>query len=147
MKKLVLGAMALMFLATISCKQAADKAKDAADTAEEAIEETADKAQEAVQEVAEKVETAVDGIPSFSDPAITQYVTNYEAYIAEYTKIVESKDMAAFAGLSETGQKLAAQAQEISGKLTGDDAQKWTDYMTASAEKMQKLAQSMTQQQ
>ena len=101
MKKFVLGAMALMFLSVISCKQAADKTQEAADAAQEVVEETADKAQEAVQEVAEKVESAVEGIPSFSDPAITAYVEKYEAYIAEYTKIVESKDMTAYAGLSQ----------------------------------------------
>ncbi|MEW7277267.1 hypothetical protein ABW636_01565 [Aquimarina sp. 2201CG1-2-11] len=139
--------MALMFLSVISCKQAADKTQEAADAAQEVVEETADKAQETVQEVAEKVESAVDGIPTFSDKAITEYVQKYEAYIAEYTKIVESKDMTAFASLSQKGQELAAQAQEISGKLTGEDAQKWTEYMTASSKKMQELAQSMTQQQ
>ncbi|GAA4277054.1 hypothetical protein [Aquimarina mytili] len=142
MKKIFLGALALMFLSVVSCKQAADKAEEAADKAEEVVE----KAEEKVEEVAEKVESAVEGVPSFSDPAVQEYVNAYEEYMAEYTKIVESKDMTAFAGLSTKGQELAQKAQDISGKLSGEDAQKWTDYMTASSKKMQELAAKMTQQ-
>lgn len=146
MKKFFLGALALMFLTVVSCKQAADKAEEAADNAEEVVEEATEKATEAAEEVAEKVEDAVDGVPSFSDPAVQEYVNAYEEYMAEYAKIVESKDMTAFAGLSTKGQELAKKAQDISGKLSGDDAQKWTDYMTASSKKMQELAAKMTQQ-
>ncbi len=142
MKKVFLGALALMFLSVISCKQAADKANEAAENAEEVVEEAAEK----VEEVAEKVESAVDGVPSFSDPAVQEYVNAYEEYMAEYKKIAESKDMTAFAGLSQKGQELATKAQEVSGKLSGEDAQKWTEYMTASAKKMQEYAAAMTQQ-
>ncbi|WP_199912816.1 hypothetical protein [Aquimarina aquimarini] len=146
MKKFFLGAIALMFLSVISCKDTADKAKDAADTAGEAVEETAEKVEAAVEETAEKVEAAVEGVPSFSDPAVQEYVNSYEEYVAEYKKIVESKDMTAFAGLSQKGQDLATKAQEVSGKLTGDDAQKWADYMTAKSKEMTELAKAMTQQ-
>ncbi|WP_062056366.1 hypothetical protein [Aquimarina longa] len=145
MKKFFLGAVALAFLSVISCKDSANKANDAADAAGEAIEETAETTTKAVEEIAEKVESAVDGVPNFSDPAVQEYVNSYEEYIAEYTKIVESKDMTAFAGLSQKGQELATKAQDIAGKLTGDDAKKWSDYMTASSKKMQELAQKMAQ--
>ncbi|MBG6131446.1 hypothetical protein IWQ47_002685 [Aquimarina sp. EL_43] len=146
MKKFFLGALALVFLTVISCKDAANKAEEAADTAEEAVEEVAEKVEEAAEEVAEKVEEAVDGVPSFDNQKVQDYVNEYEAYLAEYAKIVESKDMTAFAGLAEKGTNLGKKASEIAGELTGDDAKKWTDYMTASSEKMQALAKKMTQQ-
>ncbi len=146
MKKFFLGALALVFVSVISCKDAADKTKEAAETAEEVVEETADKAKEVVEEVAETVETAVEGVPNFSNEKVQAYVNKYEAYIAEYTKIVESKDMTAFAGLATKGSELGKEASEIAGELTGEDAKKWTDYMTASSEKMAALAQKMTAQ-
>lgn len=146
MKRFFLGALALMFLTVISCKDAANKAEDAADAAEEAVEEVAEKVEEAAEEVAEKAEEAVDGVPNFSDQAVQEYVNKYEAYVAEYTKVVESKDMTAFAALAQKGSELGQGASEIAGKLTGEDAQKWTDYMTATSKKMQELATKMTQQ-
>ncbi|WP_074409608.1 hypothetical protein [Aquimarina megaterium] len=146
MKKFFLGALALVFLTVISCKDAANKAEEAADTAEEAVEEVAEKVEEAAEEVAEKVEEAVDGVPSFDNEEVAAYVKKYEAYMAKYAKIVESKDMTAFAGLAQEGSELGAAAQGIAGKLSGDDVKKWTDYMTASSKKMQELAQAMTQQ-
>ncbi|WP_199915415.1 hypothetical protein [Aquimarina spinulae] len=146
MKKFFLGALALVFLTVISCKDAANKAEEAADTAEEAVEEVAEKVEEAAEEVAEKVEEAVDGVPNFDNEEVKAYVEKYEAYMAEYAKIVESKDMTAFAGLATKGSKLGEEAAGIAGKLSGDDVKKWTDYMTASSEKMQALAKKMTQQ-
>ncbi|WP_226294213.1 hypothetical protein [Aquimarina algicola] len=145
MKKVFLGVLALMFLTVISCKEATDKAKEGEENVEEVAEETAEKVEETTEEVAENVEATGD-VPTFSDPAVQEYVNAYEEYIAEYTKIVESKDMTAFAGLSQKGQDLATKAQDISGKLTGEDAKLWTDYMTASSKKMQELAAKMTAQ-
>ncbi len=146
MKKFFLGALALMFLTVISCKEATDKAKDAAENVEEATEDAANKIEEVTEEVTETIEDAVDGVPNFSDESVQAYVEKYEAYMAEYKKAAESKDMTAFAALGQKAQDLSAGAQEVAGKLTGEDAEKWTAYMTASAEKMQKYAQEMTQQ-
>ncbi|EZH74472.1 hypothetical protein ATO12_11935 [Aquimarina atlantica] len=146
MKKFFLGALALVFLTVISCKDAANKAEEAADTAGEAVEEVAEKVEEAAEEVAEKVEEAVDGVPSFDNAEVQDYVNKYEEYMAAYKKAAESKDMTAFAELGQQGQALGTAAQEIAGKLSGDDAKKWTDYMTASAAKMQEYAKAMTQQ-
>ncbi|PKV49542.1 hypothetical protein ATE84_1572 [Aquimarina sp. MAR_2010_214] len=142
MKKFFLGALALMFLTVISCKDAANKAEEASDKTEEAVEEVAEK----VEEVAEKVEEAVDGVPTFSDQGVQEYVNAYEEYMAKYAKIVESKDMTAFAGLSDEATKLGQKSSEIAGKLTGEDAEKFTAYMTAKAKEAQELAKKLTQQ-
>ncbi|MDY8136594.1 hypothetical protein [Aquimarina sp. 2201CG5-10] len=146
MKKFFLGALALMFLTVISCKQASDKAEEVKEEAKEVAEEVAEKAEEVKEEVAEKVEEVTEGVPNFSDTAVQEYVDTYEKYISEYEKIVESKDMTAFASLGQKGQELATKAQEISGKLTGEDAQKWTEYMTSTSKRLQELATKMTQQ-
>ncbi len=146
MKKMFLGALALMFLTVISCKEATDKAKDAADNVEEIADEAADKVEEAAEEVAEAVETATDGVPSFDNEEVQKYVNKYEEYVAAYKKAAESKDMTAFAALGKQGQDLANDAQAIAGKLSGEDAQKWTEYMTASSQKMAKYAEALTKQ-
>ncbi|WP_282089965.1 hypothetical protein [Aquimarina algiphila] len=146
MKKMFLGALALMFLTVISCKEATDKAKDAADNVEEVAEEATEKVEEAAEEVAEAVETAADGVPNFSDPDVQAYVNKYEEYMAAYKKAAESKDMTAFSALATQGQELGAAAQDIAGKLSGEDAEKWTAYMTAASEKMAAYAKAMTQQ-
>ncbi len=131
-----------MFLTVISCKDAANKAEEAVDTAEEAVEEVAEK----VEEVAEKVESAVDGVPSFDNKKVQDYVNKYEEYMAAYKKAAESKDMTAFAALGKQGSALGTAAQGIAGELSGDDVKKWSDYMTASSNKMAEYAKAMTQQ-
>jgi len=124
MKKLILGAIALMMTVSfVSCKDTEKK----------------------IEEVAEKVTETVEGVPSFSDPAVQEYVNLYEEYIKEYTEAAEKKDMAAFANLGTKGQELGTKAQEIAGKISGDDVKKWTDYMTSTSKKLQELSAKFTQ--
>ncbi len=133
----------LVCVSVISCKNTTEKAADAVQDAAEATEETV---QEAVQEVAEKVESVADAVPSFSDPAVQKYVDSYEKYLEEYEKVVSDKDMSAFAGLAEKGQELGTMAQEISGKLSSEDAKRLSDYMTEKSKKIQELSAKMMQQ-
>jgi len=95
--------------------------------------------------VAETPETPATGAPTFADADVQAYVDSYESYIAEYKKVVESKDMAAFAGLSTKGQELATKSQAAMTKLKGEDLEKFTTYMTAKSTEMQELAAKMAQ--
>ncbi|MDH7445636.1 hypothetical protein [Aquimarina sp. 2201CG14-23] len=89
--------------------------------------------------------TASEGVPSFSDQKVQDYVNSYEAYIEEYKKVVESKDMTAFASLGQKGQELGTKAQEVMGNLSGDDVKKLNDYMMAKSAELQELSKKLMQ--
>ena len=138
MKRVFLSLTMIAALVLTSCKETPKS--DA--TEETKTEETAT-TDEKVEETATAEST--DGAPSFSDSDVQAYVDSYESYIADYKKAVESKDMTAFADLGKKGQDLATKAQEVSGKITGADAEKLTTYMTAKAEELQELTKKMMQ--
>jgi hypothetical protein len=88
------------------------------------------------------------GVPTFSDPDVTAYVTAYEEYIANYKKVVESKDMSKMGDLAKTAQDLAAKATAATQKLASspDDAKKLADYMTAKSAEVVELSKKLTGQ-
>ncbi|MFD0863685.1 hypothetical protein ACFQ1M_15830 [Sungkyunkwania multivorans] len=92
-----------------------------------------------------KTDKSSEGIPSFNDKTVQKYVETYEAYIEDYKKAAESKDMSAFAELGQKGQKLASMGQEALSNVSGEDAQKLGEYMTKKAKEIQELSMKMTQ--
>jgi hypothetical protein len=133
MKKVFLSIAMVAAIMVTSCKDnaktdASDKTRTEASTDEEASEATAESS---------------DDTPSFSDPEVQAYVDAYDAYIKEYTKAAESKDMTAFANLATKGQELGTMAQNVSGKMTGADGERLAAYMTEKAEKIQELSKKM----
>ncbi|WP_298539460.1 hypothetical protein [uncultured Aquimarina sp.] len=143
MKKTILNfALVMAVLFAASCKnETKSEATDSADKTEE-VEKT-EKAEEKVEEKTEAA--ASDGVPSFSDEKVQEYVNSYEAYIEEYKKVVESKDMTAFASLGQKGQELGTKAQEVMGNLSGDDVKKLNDYMMAKSTELQELSKKLMQ--
>ncbi|AXT55406.1 hypothetical protein J8L88_05860 [Aquimarina sp. MMG015] len=143
MKKTILNfALIIAVLFAASCKN--ETKSDAADSAEKTEEvEKTEKAEEKSNE--ETTTAASDGVPSFSDEKVQEYVNSYEAYIEEYKKVVESKDMTAFASLGQKGQELGTKAQEVMGNLSGDDVKKLNDYMTAKSAELQELSKKLMQ--
>lgn len=91
---------------------------------------------------------ASTGVPTFSDPDVTAYVNAYEEYIANYKKVVESKDMSKMGDLAKTAQDLAAKATAATQKLASspDDAKKLADYMTAKSAEVVELSKKLTGQ-
>jgi len=140
MKKAILNfALIIAVVFATSCKN--ETKSEASDTEEktEEVEKTEEKSEE-------KTETAAsDGVPSFSDQKVQDYVNSYEAYIEEYKKVVESKDMTAFASLGQKGQELGTKAQEVMGNLSGDDVKKLNDYMMAKSTELQELSKKLMQ--
>ncbi len=149
MKKLFLGACALMVLSVVSCKKtveaAADEATEVVDGAADAAGAVVDGATDVVDGAADAVAEAASGIPSFEDAAVNEYVKAYDEYISEYAKAAESKDMTAFAALGTKGQELGTKAQEVLGNLSPEDAKKLTDYMTENSKKLQELSAKFSQ--
>ncbi|WP_299221812.1 hypothetical protein [uncultured Aquimarina sp.] len=143
MKKTILNfALVMAVLFAASCKnETKSEATDSADKTEEV-----EKTEKAEEKTEEKTETAAsEGVPSFSDEKVQEYVNSYEAYIEEYKKVVESKDMTAFASLGQKGQELGTKAQEVMGNLSGDDVKKLNDYMMAKSTELQELSKKLMQ--
>jgi len=140
MKKTILNfALVMAVLFAASCKnETKSEATESAEKTEE-VEKVEEKTEE-------KTETAAsEGVPSFSDEKVQEYVNSYEAYIEEYKKVVESKDMTAFASLGQKGQELGTKAQEVMGNLSGDDVKKLNDYMMAKSTELQELSKKLMQ--
>ncbi|MDY8137994.1 hypothetical protein [Aquimarina sp. 2201CG5-10] len=143
MKKVILNlSLLVLIMATVSCKNdtKSDSTADA-EVTEQKTEEKAEKSSEKENTTA----PASDDVPSFSDQAVQDYVNSYEAYIEEYKKVVESKDMTAFASLGQKGQELGQKAQEVMGNLSGDDIKKLNDYMQKKSTQLQELSKKLMQ--
>lgn len=142
MKKTILNfALIIAVLFAASCKnETKSEATDTADKTEEVATE-----EKSEEKSSEAKSTSSDGVPSFSDQKVQEYVDSYEAYIEEYKKVVESKDMTAFASLGQKGQELGTKAQEVMGNLSGDDVKKLNDYMTAKSAELQELSKKLMQ--
>lgn len=138
MKKTIFMLSAVALLAFASCK------KDKKDSTKEETK-TEVKAEEPKKEEAPKQE-ASNGVPKFDNAEVQAYIDAYEKYMADYTAIVESKDMTKMSELATKAQDLATKGQEAMGKLTGDDAKKLSDYMTKKAKDAQELAKKLTSQ-
>ncbi|WP_108866782.1 hypothetical protein [Aquimarina aquimarini] len=141
MKKVFLSLSLLVAVLAVSCKgETKSNATEGSEKVEEvAAEETTEQAKE------ETTSEAASGVPTFSDKAVQEYVNSYEAYVEEYKKVAESKDMTAFASLGEKGQKLGQKAQEVMGNLSPEDGKKLSDYMTKKATQLQELSKKLMQ--
>ncbi|WP_103866228.1 hypothetical protein [Aquimarina sp. I32.4] len=136
MKKVFLSLSLLVAVLTVSCK---GETKTNDSEGSEKVEETTEKAKE------ETSSEAASGVPTFSNKAVQEYVNSYEAYIEEYKKVAESKDMTAFASLGEKGQELGQKAQEVMGNLSPEEGKKLGDYMTKKATQLQELSKKLMQ--
>ncbi|MFC5045537.1 hypothetical protein ACFSTE_18470 [Aquimarina hainanensis] len=139
MKKTVLNlALIVAVVFATSCKNEAKT--ENADTTTEKVEETKEEKKEEKKE-----ETAATNVPSFSNEKVQEYVKAYEAYIAEYRKAAESKNVTALGALGEKGQELATKSQELTANLSGDDVQKFTEYMMAKGKELQELSNKFSE--
>ncbi|GGX16223.1 hypothetical protein [Aquimarina muelleri] len=138
MKKVILNLSLVIAILFASCKNETKETSTSSENTEN-TEKTEEK-EENSSEGSTKV-----GVPSFSDKNVQEYVNAYEAYIEDYKKAVESKDMTAFASLGQKGQELGTKAQEVMGNLSGEDVTKLSEYMQKKSEQLQELSQKMMQ--
>jgi len=138
MKKLIFGSILtpLLCLFVLSCKETSDSTKKSVGDIEEV---------EQVSEILEDSEDLTSSVPSFGNSAVQDYVNSYEAYLDEYAKAVKSKNISALSDLEPKGQELAIKAQEVSGNMSVEDAQKFTHYMTEKAKMIQELTLRMSE--
>lgn len=126
----------LFCLLILGCKESSEKRSEEEATTEEA--KLIDK------EVMGNGEESIIGVPSFENSAIQEYVNSYEAYLKEYGRAVENQDIEALSDLGPKGQELSIKAQEISGNMSVEDAQKFTHYMTEKAKEIRELPLKMS---
>lgn len=136
MKKIILNLSLVIAILAVSCK---NETKSDTSVSKGEVEKVEEKTEENTSS------KSSNGVPNFSDDKAQEYVNSYEAYIEEYKKIVESKDMTAFASLGEKGQKLGQQAQEVMGNLSGEDVKKLNDYMQKKSVQLQELSKKLMQ--
>ncbi len=136
MKKIILNLSLVIAILAVSCK---NETKSDTSVSKGEVEKVEEKTEENTSS------KSSNGVPNFSDDKVQEYVNSYEAYIEEYKKIVESKDMTAFASLGEKGQKLGQQAQEVMGNLSGEDVKKLNDYMQKKSVQLQELSKKLMQ--
>ncbi|WP_074409214.1 MULTISPECIES: hypothetical protein [Aquimarina] len=136
MKKVILNLSLVIAILAVSCK---NETKSDSSVSKDEVEKVEEKTEEKTSS------QSANGVPNFNDDKVQEYVNSYEAYIEEYKKIVESKDMTAFASLGEKGQKLGQQAQEVMGNLSGEDVKKLNDYMQKKSEQLQELSKKLMQ--
>lgn len=139
MKKLVPAPMLALLLCWFftSCKETSPKTEEVQDNVEEVGNVD--------NEILEASEDLTSEVPSFGNPAVQDYVDSYEAYLEEYSKAVETKDINALSNLGPKGKELAVKAQEISGNMSVEDAQKFTHYMTEKAKLIQDLTSKIAE--
>jgi len=139
MKKTILSLLSLgIILFATSCK---DEAKSESSSTEETTE-VAEKKEESDKSEPAKSESN-SNVPNFDNEQVQDYVNAYEEYMDEYKKAAENKDMAALGSLGEKGQALGQKTQEVMGNLSGDDIQKFNDYMQKKSAELQELTKKM----
>ncbi len=103
--------------------------------------------------------TRADDVPTFSDPAVTAFARDYNAFVDQY--IVIMKDYLSAAKANDTAKMQAAQAKmqtfqtqamdlqtkgsSLQGKLKPEETKKFTDYVSACVKKMTDALQAQAQ--
>lgn len=138
MKKTILSLLSLgIMLFATSCK---DEAKSDSSSTEEKTEVAEEKEE---SDKSEPAKPESSNVPNFDNEQVQEYVNAYEEYMNEYKKAAENKDMAALGSLGEKGQALGQKTQEVMGNLSGDDIQKFNDYMQKKSAELQELTKKM----
>ncbi len=114
-------------------------------TTENNVEKTSNATEDNTTEEIKTETASENGTPSFSNTKVQEYVDAYDAYVAEYKKAVESKDMTAFATLGQKGQELGTKAQEISSGLSASEVEKLNTYIMKKSEEIQELSKKLIQ--
>ncbi len=126
MKNLFFLSLMALALSFTSCKKAAETAETAAEKTEEAAKAVAEKAVEAKDAVVNAVT-----VPSFEDPAIGEYLTDYSNFISKYESMMKSgEEMSAEAlkDMRDKATEFATRSQEVVKKLKADEFDKFNAF-------------------
>ncbi len=72
-----------------------------------------------------------------------KYIRDYERYVSNYKKAVESKDMDSFLKLSDASSDLTRQYNRIINILPGEEIEKLSEYMQIKSKQLNELSAKM----
>lgn len=82
------------------------------------------------------------GAPDIQDQIVRKYIRDYENYIVEYRKAVNSDDFDTFLKLSKTSSKLTDQYRSVVDRLSGDDVKMMSDYIKKKTKEIEEISRS-----
>jgi Ca2+-binding EF-hand superfamily protein len=80
-----------------------------------------------------------DDIPQFSNADVNAFVKNYAQFTSDYVdacKAVKTGDSSKMTALQSKAPELQAQASQMAGKVTADEATKFQTFISACAQKI-----------
>jgi len=82
----------------------------------------------------------VENAPTFESADAREYVASYDAFLAEYSEAVASKDQVKLQEINSRMIELSAKGTEVLKGLSGEDATKLAAYMTKRGEEFAKIS-------
>ena len=89
-----------------------------------------------------------DDVPQFSNADVNAFVKSYTQFTNDYVdacKAVKAGDNSKMTALQSKAPELQAQAAQIAGKLSGDEATKFQTYISSCAQKIVEAMKELTQ--
>ncbi|MFC6268989.1 hypothetical protein [Frigoriflavimonas asaccharolytica] len=123
MKKIILPALVAGLFTFTSCKKDETKV-----TVEPATVEVPASADANTMTTDATTPVAVDGMPTFSNPEVTAFATEYTNFMNEMKDAYVSQDATKIKELAMKQQEWTAKSTEMASKFSQEDAQKWSAY-------------------
>ena len=127
MKKLLFTATILSAIAFTSCKSEKEKVVENVTETATSIDQATSDAVEATQQTAQEMASA---IPSFGSPEAATYAKNFSDYVGELKAVAASGDQAKLAELTAKAVDFQKELQNITQKLSAEDAEKLKSFVT-----------------
>jgi 2-phospho-L-lactate guanylyltransferase (CobY/MobA/RfbA family) len=132
MKKFFLAIAAIGIVSLTSCKSEEKKVEDATqDVTEQAVETGMENAENATE-----VAVASTDVPTFSNPEVQKFATEYQAYFNKLMDAAKAGDATKLQELTAQSVDWSKRASEWTQKMTAEDANKWVEW----ASKLQEAA-------
>ena len=122
MKKFILPALLAGLFTFTNCK------KEEAKVTVDAPVVEAPAAPEANTMTTDATTVVVDGMPTFSNPEVTAFATEYTTFMNEMKAAYVSQDATKIKELGLKQQDWTAKTAEMASKFSQEDAQKWSAY-------------------
>ena len=97
-------------------------------------------ANEAVAEAIPKDTITLTPTPTFTNEAAQKYVTAYDAFLVEYKDAAMADDKIKLQELGNEMVKLSTQGVDALKNLSGEEANKLTDYMRSRADRFSRIS-------
>lgn len=148
MKNLFFLSVIALIFSVSACKNADDKAKNAIDKTEEVAKDAVDATKSAAQKVADKAgdmkNAALDAlnIPNFENKEVSNYLSEYAAFVKEYGKKMANKadlNEMDLKNLKDKASEFTQRSGDVVSKLKSDEVQNFNDAFKAIQKEWNKI--------